>query len=488
MSASREKKMRQQNQTTASAKKATSEKKAPKTALYVVIAIVAIALVVFATMINSGLFEATTNVATVGARSLTAAEMNYWLMDTYSQEQSNAGFASMVDAELPLNEQACPEEGYETWYDYMLKLALESAANTYAVYDKAVSEGLTLSESGQASIDSQIQMLEMYAPMYGFADVNSYLAAAYGAGCKLSTYKEYLNVTTLAQEYETAYTSEFTFTADELDAYYTEHAAEHDVVRFRVFNVPGENAAADALAMANAAKAGGEEAFLANALTLTPDDQKETYDAAAATLSEFMTVADAQDLYDCEEFASEDLAYGDVFVAETDNGSFVIFILGKVTKDAKLPNVRHILIMPEAAEDGSTTPEAWENAKTEAEAVLAEYHNGEKTEDAFATLADSKSTDTGSVGNGGLYEKIDPMQMVAPFANWCFDAHQPGDTGIVKTDYGYHVMYFSGESDVAYGASVAENALRQAKYDEWISEIQSTVTYALNSKKYITVI
>ena len=35
--------------------------------------------------------------------------------------------------------------------------------------------------------------------------------------------------------------------------------------------------------------------------------------------------------------------------------------------------------------------------------------------------------------------------MVAAFNDWCFDpARQVGDTGVVKTEYGYHVMYFSG--------------------------------------------
>lgn len=35
--------------------------------------------------------------------------------------------------------------------------------------------------------------------------------------------------------------------------------------------------------------------------------------------------------------------------------------------------------------------------------------------------------------------------MVEDFENWCFDAsRQVGDTGIVESTYGYHVMYFSG--------------------------------------------
>jgi hypothetical protein len=33
--------------------------------------------------------------------------------------------------------------------------------------------------------------------------------------------------------------------------------------------------------------------------------------------------------------------------------------------------------------------------------------------------------------------------MVPAFNDWCFDeAREPGHSGIVKTEYGYHVMYF----------------------------------------------
>ena len=35
--------------------------------------------------------------------------------------------------------------------------------------------------------------------------------------------------------------------------------------------------------------------------------------------------------------------------------------------------------------------------------------------------------------------------MVPEFDAWCFDpARKPGDTAVVKTSLGFHVMYFSG--------------------------------------------
>ena len=67
------------------------------------------------------------------------------------------------------------------------------------------------------------------------------------------------------------------------------------------------------------------------------------------------------------------------------------------------------------------------------------------TAESFAALANEYSQDPGSNTNGGLYEGVTEGQMVAAFNDWCFDAERKeGDTGIVRTEYGYHVMYFCG--------------------------------------------
>ena len=90
-------------------------------------------------------------------------------------------------------------------------------------------------------------------------------------------------------------------------------------------------------------------------------------------------------------------------------------------------DVRHILVDDE------------ETAKD----LLAQWESGEKTEDSFAALVKDNSTDPGSADNGGLYTDVIAGQMVAEFNDWCFDdARQPGDTDIVQTSYGYHIMYF----------------------------------------------
>ena len=51
--------------------------------------------------------------------------------------------------------------------------------------------------------------------------------------------------------------------------------------------------------------------------------------------------------------------------------------------------------------------------------------------------------------------------MVDPFDEWCFDdARKAGDTGIVKTDYGYHVMYYVSKGEAVFWFEAAKSDLQ----------------------------
>lgn len=119
-----------------------------------------------------------------------------------------------------------------------------------------------------------------------------------------------------------------------------------------------------------------------------------------------------------------------------------------ITKETKYIDVRHILLMPEGGtvgEDGSTTysDQEWAACQEKAQALYEQWRSGEATEDSFAALATEHTEDGGSQSTGGLYENVTEGWAVQEFNDWCFDAsRKPGDHGLVKTSYGYHIMYF----------------------------------------------
>ncbi len=127
-----------------------------------------------------------------------------------------------------------------------------------------------------------------------------------------------------------------------------------------------------------------------------------------------------------------------------------------ITKDSGLvSSVRHILVKIEGGvtdETGTTTysEDEWNACYAEAEKILNEWKAGEATEDSFAALVATYTDDTGSATTGGLYEGVAHNSgYVEEFENWAADmSRQTGDTGIVKTEFGYHIMYFvSGEAE-----------------------------------------
>lgn len=147
-----------------------------------------------------------------------------------------------------------------------------------------------------------------------------------------------------------------------------------------------------------------------------------------------------------------------------------------ITKDSgDLIDVRHILVMPEGGtkgEDGTTTysDAEWEACRVKAQELLDQWLAGEHTQESFAALAGEKSEDPGSKDNGGLYEYVGKGDMVEPFENWCFDeSRKEGDYGLVKTPYGYHIMYFVG-GDAGW-LRLCESGVRGEKASKLLEEL-----------------
>jgi hypothetical protein len=149
--------------------------------------------------------------------------------------------------------------------------------------------------------------------------------------------------------------------------------------------------------------------------------------------------------------------------------------------DERYVDVRHIMITPEGGD--AATEEQWAAAEKEANDLLNEWLTKHPDEDGFAVMAEAYTDDPGSASNGGLYEDVYVGQMVPEFENWCFDAsRQTGDYGIVKTTYGYHIMYFVGSDYVWYATAEADmlvekgNEFLQSVLDKHPAEIDYSVT------------
>ena len=163
---------------------------------------------------------------------------------------------------------------------------------------------------------------------------------------------------------------------------------------------------------------------------------------------------------------------GDATVINGDPAATVVVFHSVGRQDYNTIDVRHILVQVDTSglDKESESYEAdekalWDEAKAEAEKILADWKAGEATEESFGEMAAELSDDG---ADHGLYENVYKGQMVENFEDWCFDsARAVGDTGIVETPYGYHVMYFVGEN-APYWQTQVENAKMNEDYTAWI--------------------
>ena len=84
-----------------------------------------------------------------------------------------------------------------------------------------------------------------------------------------------------------------------------------------------------------------------------------------------------------------------------------------------------------------------------------------------------------------FYDKVIPGQMVVEFEDWLFDAERKeGDTGVVSTQYGYHIMYYLGENaDMPAWKVAVQATMVNEQMEEWFTKSEEAVGITFNEDK-----
>ena len=528
MSASDKKKTRHEQYVSQMTEKQQKEAKESKklrlyTIIFAVVIVLMIGIVIATTFLRSGILERKTTAATInGDTKISAAELNHYYMDTVNQFMNQFGnYLSLtgLDGTKPLDEQIQDEETNTTWADYFLQDATKRMKSVYAVYNDAVAQGYTLSDTAKTQLDMTVSNMAAYAKIYGYPDANSYIKAVYGQGCNEETYRQYAEIQLIASEYAKDHSESLTYDdaalraaeAENFNAYssYSYHSYFVGASHFYEGGTTGEDgkvtysdeekqaglkaaekAAQDLLDQKPATAEEFDKAIGAMSVNADTDAKSTVFDRVLySQIGQIFRdwVTDAQRTAgDMTVIPNEtETTNEDGSSTKTVTGYYVVMFDGATDNAFPLVNVRHILVPYEGGTTGENgqktyTDEEKAAAKAKAEELLAQFTSGDATEDAFAVLAKENSTDGGSKENGGLYEDVYPGQMVRNFNDWCFDeSRKPGDTGIVESDYGVHVMYFVGDSETTYRDYMITNELRSADMAKWEESLAETVTVEL---------
>ena len=415
-----------------------------------------------------------------------------------------------VDLSQPLETQPY---GEGTWGDYLHATTQYAIAETYSLYLTALENGYELASKDDPQYLAEMAAYRAAAEAYDMT-LEEYIDAVYGSAISLADIEETAQIRATSVNYYNDYVATLEVSDADVKAYYDENRASFDLVDYRYFSFPYEKvtykaddtsegapksqeeademtqqniADAEAKAAEFLSKLTDEESFIELAREYCDPEDAENFADDDATLNVGGALSNASSsalLAWCGEEGREE---GDVTVVDTTMAIQVVYFIDRYLPAERTVSARHLLIRTEEAAEDATEEEIAEieaiNAAAEAKIneIMAEYMSGEQTEESFADLVVKYSQDAGSIVSFGLMENFAEGQTVTEFNDWCFDSsRKAGDVEIVKTVYGYHIIYFVSEGDSSWEVT-ARAALLDEQYAAYYTEIASNYVVTANS-------
>lgn len=136
-----------------------------------------------------------------------------------------------------------------------------------------------------------------------------------------------------------------------------------------------------------------------------------------------------------------------------------------------LRDVGHILIQVDEKGDYKTSEEAKKKVDEIYEKLLEKATDGIISKEDFEAIAKEHTMDSGV-----FYDDVGKGQMVEEFETWLFDAKTVGEMGFVESEYGWHIMYYGGETGTAAWNFSAHSRVTNEKIDKWYGELPYKIT------------
>ena len=509
MSASREKQIRQEQASSGwvdpKVVREQEQRKKEKRSniLYGTIAVLFLIAIIVAGIWRSNVIPKNATAVTIDGEKYTAAEVTFYYQNVYQNFISNYSYVVSylgLDTNSSLSSQTMNEtavswlgaEEGQTWHDFFLDQALTQMSTVQSVLKAAEAEGYTYSAGVQAQHEDSMTALKNAAEANSVS-VSQFLKNQLGAQMTEKVYSAQVLRMLQYDDYASSHYDNLTYSDSEVDAAYKANLNSYDLVSYEIVAIPG-TAESTTDAEGNEVEPTEEESAAA---------LEKAEKAADEMLAAYREGEDLETLSQADESyvytKKDDGTYsgdvvtewlfdsarkaGDSTVLDYNSTYYVAVFLDRFRDETPEIDVRHILIQPESGtlsegDEGYEEEQAQlkADAKAKADDILAQWKAGDATEESFSALALQESSD-GSKYTGGLIDSITPDSgLVTAFKDWCLDeSRKPGDTGVVETEYGAHVMYFVGEQMPVWESNVVTD-LRDADYDEWLNSLTTDST------------
>ena len=506
MSASREKKNRQTFAASGAvdpkATRAAEEKAKQRKSniLYISVAVAFVLVAAFVLIWNSAALQRSKTALTIGETKYTTAQVQYAYYAAYNDVRSSKYVSYMgLDTRKSLSSQTLSDtakallgvtdKGTLTWSQYLLNKAKSDLQASQSLRAAADKENYTWTDHMQAEYEKLVDTVKSAAKTAGYSYKN-YVKAMYGSLVTPGVFEDMTKTSILLSDYQNDYKDSLTYTDEEIRQYYEDHKSTFDVAAYDYIRFTG-SAASTKDASGNTVEPTDEQTQAAK------DAAKAAADAALARFQNGEDLETISKDYDIASFVTKDEGSngtdtvsawvfditrtpGESAVIDDGTNYYVVHYKSMSRQEYNTIDVRHILARVDSSSlDKKSDTYEQELAdlkaqkKAEAEKIYQEWKDGDATEESFAALADKYSADS---PEGGLYTQVYHNMMVTAFNDWCFDAaRQPGDTDIVETTYGYHIMYFVGQ-DLPYWRVRVTNTLKTNDFNDWYKGLQQDYT------------
>ena len=470
-------------------------------ALYAVVGVICAIAVVFLLVVNSGILQRSVAAITVNGTKYTAADMEYYYnmqfqnAARYAQTYAAYGLDFGFDYTVDPAEQIYDETTGQTWEEFLMESAKESATYYAAVCDAANKAGHVLSEEAQATKQDVLDDLEK-AWVGNATSRDAFIRANYGGYMTYDRLVELLDMEILATDYASAVSGAVEYTDEDYNTYYAENADTLDTFTFTQFVVQAkEPTAAEGQELTDQEKLSGLEADKAAKKAIAkdilakleagadPEALAEEYadELYSSSISTTRLGSNLSSTSYADWALEEGRKVGDTTISEYQGSTvynyYVVRFEGRELDNAKTADVRHMLIAAEK-DDAVSVPndEQFAAAEAKAQEILDTWKKGEATEESFTALALEHSADTSVTTNGGFIASVNRADTyIDEFKDWALDpSRKAGDTGLVKNTgsavMGWHVMYYVGDN-MPIWKQTADSALRNADYAAWEAEV-----------------
>ena len=371
-----------------------------------------------------------------------------------------------LDITKPLKDQSSPDEGV-SWFDYFMTDAVNSAKSMLALCEAAEEFGVQWDENDEAyllGLSDEIREAALSTPE---VTPDKYIKATFGEDASFDAVLEVNRLSHLAGKVSDALYESLEATDAEIEAYYEENKSRYLLLPYYAYSfskrtLTGEELSALKEKAEAAAAASHDPDSFYEAVKPYIEEEGETY-----SLSYLYNEIGFGGTSDAEVWLWDEARKpGDATVIDSDaTYTVLLYCDGPKRDDSRTASVRHILL------DGSD-----DETKAQAEAILAEFLT-DPTAEHFTELAGKYTTDPGFQTVGDLYADLREGDTVQAFNNWTFDpARKHGDTGIVLSEYGYHIMYFEDFGEYLWRQEAREAILDQKADEKMVPYFDAVTT------------